>query len=164
MPTELEEIELEERRLKLELMREQVETIRSKRESNRRKRADQARTEEFNRRKVLNEQASCAHRKGGRGILGIFSGNASDYSVLKQTEPWGETYVKCQRCGKEWRDPYFMLRKTAPEKVAAARKANPKEYKRLMDEYRAALDFPTDNEPSGGAVFGIQREGIEAAA
>ena len=155
---ELEALELEERRLRLELMRDQVAAIQAKKDEAARTRRDQAATEAFNRRKQQIEQDNCPHKKGGRGIEGIFAGNSSDYSVIKQTEPWGETYVKCQRCGKEWRDPFFMMRKVEPSKVAEAKKKDPRGYELIMKAYREALDFPTDNSPSGGAIFGIQRE------
>lgn len=156
--TELEMLEVEERKLRLELMREQVGQIQAKKDQTARTRRDQAATEAFNRRKTEIEQENCPHKKGGRGIEGIFSGNSSDYSVIKHTEPWGETYVKCQRCGKEWRDPFFMLRKTDPQRVALAKEKDPRDYNLAMKSYKEALEFPTDNSPSGGAIFGIQRE------
>lgn len=156
--SEFEQLQLEEQKLKLELMRENVAKIHRDKDTEKRNRSMQAATEARNREIQEANQAACAHKKGGNGPEGIFSGDDSKYSVIKHTEPWGETYVKCQRCGKEVRDPFFMLRKTAPEKVAAYRKKNPDEYKRKMDEYREWLNLPTDNSPSGGTIFGFQRE------
>jgi hypothetical protein len=163
--TELEMLEIEERRLRLELMKEQVAAMQSRKDQQARNRRDQAKTEEFNRRKVANEQAACSHKKGGIGIEGVFKGGAAEYSVVKHTEPWGETYVKCQRCGKEARDPFFMMRKRNPERVGAYRKANKREYEKTMREYTEWMNLPTDNSPSGGTIFGIQRDvDYEAAA
>jgi RNA polymerase-binding transcription factor DksA len=147
--TEMEKLLLEEQQLRVETLRDQVELARSRKAHQVRDRKAQAETEEFNRRKAAADQAVCAHTK---------------YAVIKHTEPWGETYVMCQRCGKEVRDPYHMLRKTAPEKVAEARKKDPKGYDRVMAEYKEWINFPTDNSPSGAAMFGIQRDVEYAAA
>ena len=156
--SELEKLEVEERKLRLEVMREQVAQIHAQKDQAQRNRQRQAQTEEHNRVQRELQQSACPHRKGGTGVKGVFAGGAAEYSVIKHTEPWGETYVTCQRCGKEWRDPFFMLRRTNPARVAAARKADKRGYDRIMKEYKEALDLPTDNSPSGGTVFSIQRD------
>ena len=162
--TELEALQLEEQKYRLELLKEQVAQIVAKKETAARNRRDQEATEAFNRRKTEREQAACAHKKGGRGVEGIFAGNSSDYAVIKHTEPWGETYIKCQRCGKEVRDPFFMMRKLYPAKVAEAKKKDPRGFKAAMLLYQEWMNFPTDNSPSGNAIFGIQRESESEAA
>lgn len=163
--TELQKLQVENQRLlneaqgmQNEVLRDQIAKMRSVKEAAVRNRAEQERIERFNRTRIAAEQKACPHNKGGRGIEGIFAGNSADRSVIKHTEPWGETYVKCTRCGKEVRDPYFMLRKINPKAVAAAKKKSPKEYAASMRLYRAWLAMPTDNSPSGGTIFGIQRE------
>jgi hypothetical protein len=162
--TEMEKLLLEEQQLRVETLRDQVELARSRKAHQVRDRKAQAETEEFNRRKAAAVQAVCAHKKGGLGANRQTTGDDQKYAVIKHTEPWGETYVMCQRCGKEVRDPYYMLRKTAPEKVAEARKKDPKGYDRVMAEYKEWINFPTDNSPSGAAMFGIQRDVEYAAA
>lgn len=156
--TELQQLELEERRHRTALMREQVAQLASRNEQKERARREQVHTEMANRRKREAQQAQCAHRKAGRGIEGIFSGSAPEYCIIKHTEPWGETYVTCQRCGKEWRDPFFMMRKLDPKKVSEYKKANKREYEQQMRDYKWAMDLPTDNSPSGGTIFSIERD------
>lgn len=161
--TELEQLELEERRHRVALMRDQVAKIEAKKDQELRNRRQQLLIEEKNKAKVSAEQNACAHKKAGRGIEGIFTGSAAEYAVIKHTEPWGETYVKCQRCGKEWRDPFFMLRKLDPRQVSNYKKANKTEYEQQMKDYKWAMELPTDNSPSGGTIFGIERD-VEFAA
>jgi hypothetical protein len=156
--TEFEAMELEERKLRLELMKDQVATLQAAKDKRRINLLNQKQSDDFNRAKTAREQAACSHRKGGKGIEQIFKGGDSEYSVIKHTEPWGETYVKCQRCGKEARDPFYMLRKLNPAKVSEAKKKDAREYNRIMAEYKQWMDFPTDNSPSGGTVFQIQRD------
>jgi|GEM_PF-2400110 len=156
--TELEQLEIEERKLRLELMKEQVGQIHAQKDQAARNRQRQSDTERHNRRQTQLQQDACSHKKAGTGVKGIFAGSAAEYSVIKHTEPWGETYVMCQRCGKDVRDPYFMLRKTDPKRVSAAKKADPRGYAAAMQKYKEWMDLPTDNSPSGGTIFNIQRD------
>jgi hypothetical protein len=153
----IEQLEIEERKYRLQLLKEQVAKIQTEKDTNARNRKAQADTEERNRKNVAMDQARCKHKKGGRDVSGIFDGNSENYAVMKHTEPWGETYIKCQRCGKEVRDPFFMMRKLNPEKVIAFKKKNPARYLRAMKEYRRWASLPTDNSPSGSQIFNIQR-------
>ena len=82
-------------------------------------------------------QANCNHRKGGLGVDGFMGkGQDANYAIHKHTYPWGDTWVNCLRCGKEWKpgDP----------------------------EYAMAMALPTDNPPSGGAMWiGLDPERIK---
>jgi hypothetical protein len=101
-------------------------------------------------------QSRCAHKKGGKGINMLFSGNDANYAVVKFTCSHGPTIVVCQRCIRLWEPPDRKLntRRSTPEQRA--------EYKRLWDEYQWALNLPTDNEPGGAKLFEIH--GNEDAA
>ena len=87
----------------------------------------------------------CVHKKGGKGKENWFNGNDSDFAVVKHILSHGPMIVVCQRCGNLWEPPPLALRNgTAEER---------REYKRLFIEYKAACDYPTDNETSGARLF-----------
>jgi len=98
---------------------------------------------------VIEQQAQeiCVHKKGGKGKENWFNGNDSDYAVVKHILSHGPMIVVCQRCGRLWEPPPLALRNGTSEER--------KEYKRLYIEYRAATEFPTDNETSGARLFEI---------
>ena len=98
---------------------------------------------------VIEKQAQeiCVHKKGGKGKENWFNGNDSDYAVVKHILSHGPMIVVCQRCGRLWEPPPIELRNGTSEER--------KEYKRLYIEYRAATEFPTDNETSGARLFEI---------
>jgi hypothetical protein len=107
-------------------------------------RADKARQRDI--------QSRCAHRKGGKGVSMLYQGNDSNYAVVKHTLSHGPTIVICQRCSKIWEPPpRELIRKGASTEDRA-------EYKRLLEDYRWALNLPTDNEPSGTALFAFHEE------
>jgi hypothetical protein len=90
-------------------------------------------------------EANCAHRKGGKGKEMWFSGNDSNFAVVKHILSHGPMIVICQRCNKLWEPPPTALRNgTADER---------RDYKRLYIEYQAAVNLPTDNETSGARLF-----------
>jgi hypothetical protein len=93
----------------------------------------------------LNLQSQCAHRKGGKNLDQFFSGNDSNYAVVKHTLSHGPTIVICQRCQKVWEPPKALN----PDATKAQREMWDAE----MREYRIALSYPTDNEPSGSVLF-----------
>lgn len=105
----------------------------------------QASLDDFN-AKIKEQQATCKHKKGGKNMEGILNGNDANYSVVQHTYPWGQTDVMCTRCSKEWRQPSLTLRKE-----------NPKAYKVQFAAWKEAMQFPTDNEPSGSQIFVITR-------
>ena len=146
MATELEKIRQEREALELEDLRERVEATRAVRETRKIAHARQefeiaeaARVEKV-------RQANCRHKKGGKNKEGFLNGNDSNYSVQRHTYPWGQVEVLCTRCQKTWNKP-----------ADALKAADPKAYKAAMEEYRMALEWPTDNEPSGTQLFLITR-------
>jgi hypothetical protein len=142
---ELEQLQLEE-------TRERVQQIRSKRATRQRRMESRERSFTEQRRREAISQAGCVHRKGGKGVEGRYQGNDTNYAVIKHTLCHGPTLVICQRCFKIWSPPPPELN---------SRKASSEEkklYRQLYEQYVAALNFPTDNEPSGTQLFVITRD------
>ena len=105
----------------------------------------------------------CKHRKAGRaggpGWMG--QGNDMNYSVLKHTFPWGETWVRCMRCGKCWKPPHTQDFATV---IKQGKELGTTEYAPLtppqqakFDEamriYQEALNFNTDNIASSSGTW-----------
>jgi hypothetical protein len=101
-----------------------------------------------NRRQDAVRQSACAHRKGGKGVGGAYSGNDQNFAVVKHTlSASGTTLVICMRCGKTWEPPSRKL---------IAKGASTKEreqYRTELTAYQWALNLPTDNEPSGAQIL-----------
>lgn len=95
-------------------------------------------------------QDACQHRKGGKGTAQMYSGNDANYAVITHTLSHGVTIVVCQRCTKVWEPPPPLSKKATPEQRA--------QYKVDLAEYRRALNFPTDNEPSGTTLFAFTND------
>ena len=138
--------------LQLEETRERVHQIRSKRSSRIRRMESRERSLDDQRRREKFMQDNCLHKKGGKGVEGRFKGNDANYAVVKHTLSHGPTIVICQRCFKIWEAPNTALN----TKKASVEER--KEYKRLYEEYTTALNYPTDNEPSGTQLFVITRD------
>lgn len=100
-------------------------------------------------------QAGCWHRKGGKGTSQLYMGNDINYAVVTHTLSHGETIVVCQRCAYVWRPPKKLAKKATAEERAL--------HAQQLAEYRRALNFPTDNTPSGTVLFQIERAEEEAA-
>lgn len=135
---ELEQLQLEE-------AREAAEQRRNKRQARKQRLAVIERT--LKRDKAQREliQASCQHRKGGKGTAQMYMGNDANYAVITHTISSGGKIVVCQRCGKLWEAPEPLSKKaTAEEKL---------KYREQMAEFRRAVNLPTDNEPSGSVLF-----------
>jgi len=134
-------LELEEKRLDLEIKRETVAKIRAQRAA----KLDEARAKLLATRQFLAQreanQANCNHRKGGIGAEAVMRGQGTDamYAVIKHKLPNGRYFVLCQRCGKEWHPGFPLL----------GEKETP--------GYREALNFATDNSPSGSSTFIFER-------
>jgi hypothetical protein len=135
---ELEQLQLEETRERVA----QIRRVRAMREN--RMRSRQAALAK-NAAIQKNAEENCAHRKGGKGKEMWFSGNDSNFAVVKHILSHGPMIVICQRCNKVWEPPPIELRNGTSEER--------KEYKRLYIEYQAAVNLPTDNETSGAKLF-----------
>lgn len=144
---ELEQLQLEESRARVARMR------RDKELQTRRVMDKQI---QLKRLAAIDKQAHeiCVHKKGGKGKENWFNGNDSDYAVVKHILSHGPMIVVCQRCGMLWEPPPDALRTGTPEER--------REYKRLYIEYKAATEFPTDNETSGARLFEFTNTGTAA--
>lgn len=161
---EMRQLELEEKRLSLIVLRETVEASRSKQFMLRQAIERQIATIKANKGRREAEQNACSHKKGGRGAESILNGNAAEYSIAVQTEPWGETYCICMRCLKEWRRPLAVLMLTNQNAFLAAKKKDPRGYKAALMAYEQAIRMTTDNTPSGSTLFRFTREEEDDAA
>lgn len=139
-------IELQMKRVQLELQTEQLAQLLQAKESRREKLAAQCRDIAENERQRVVREANCKHKKGGRNKAGLDRGTDSNYAVIQHTMPVGEVIVICQRCGAIWGNPPIALKRSDPEAYQIAAR-----------NYRRALEWPTDNEPSGTQLFLIQR-------
>jgi hypothetical protein len=108
-------------------------------------------------------ESYCKHKKAGRaggpGWMG--QGNDVNYSVIKHTMPWGETLVRCTRCGKSWKPPHTQDFATI---IKHGKELGTTEYAPLTPEQRAkydeamriyneALNFNTDNISSSSGTW-----------
>lgn len=156
MEAEFRQLELEEKRLEvafkkanLQDMDERLKERELKREDRRQKSIINGQTLKALEEGTQQAQARCNHHKGGDGAEGVIGGrgNSPQYAVLKHKFANGDTWVRCLRCGKTWKPPVHSEHKTDAS------------YNEAMREYRAALDFPTQNKPSAGVVFGFSDGG-----
>ena len=140
---ELEQLQLQE-------MREVAEAREQQRRSRTARRA--AVEAGFKRDRASQEriQAACWHRKGGKGTAQLYQGNDTNYATITHTLSHGVTIVVCQRCGHVWRPPEKLRKGASAEEKAA--------YRQQADAYRTALNYPTDNEPSGTQIFILEEE------
>ena len=156
MPTDKSKIAEELETLQLEEAREAAEG----RKLNRLSRENKAKAIEMSlRRDRANQariQAACQHRKGGKGSAQMYMGNDINYAVITHTLSHGPVIVVCQRCGKVWEPPAALPKKATPEQRAT--------YREELAEYRRAVNFPTDNEPSGTVLFAFTANEDEAYA
>lgn len=141
-------LQAEREAVDLELAQLQLEDLREKAEQRRAIRAQKARNQiayqsSLDENNLVQKlmQDGCSHRKGGKNLEGMLNGQSGYYAVVKHTLPLGEQMVVCQRCTKVWERPIKADFKTAAE------------YKVALEEYKRAINFPTDNEPSGTRMF-----------
>lgn len=140
--------------LQLEETRERVRVIRNSRNQREgRRKALEKQLRDTNAMQKASQDA-CVHKKGGKGKEMWFAGNDSNHAVVKHILSHGPMIVVCQRCGKLWEPPprALMTHGSSAEDRAT--------YKRLWQEYQAAIAYPTDNETSGARLFEIHREEV----
>lgn len=150
MEAELRALELEEKRLavafqkaNLEDMSERLQERELKRQQHRQSAITNGETLRQNSNKEQAVQERCNHRKGGQGAHGVVGGqgDSPDYAVIKHTFPNGDTWVRCQRCGKAWKPPV----RSDFDSVEL--------YTIAQERYKQALDFQTKNQPSSSIIF-----------
>jgi hypothetical protein len=142
---ELARLEAEEKQLDLEIKRETVAKIRGARQA----KLDDARSKLIATMQFLAQrkavQDRCNHRKGGIGHQMVMQGQGTDamFAVFKHRKPNGTWMVLCARCGKEWHQPFLVQGYV----VEAG-----------TEGWQEALNYPTDNSPSGSAIFSYQKD------
>lgn len=135
-------VDLEMRQLKLVIMREQVASIKAK--HNAKYEEGQSKllairqflaTREANRDK-------CNHRKGGMGADAVVHGQGTDamFAVIKHGKPNGTWMVLCARCGKEWHQDFYVQGVLVEAGTGE-------------EEFRKAINLPTDSSPSKSSSF-----------
>jgi hypothetical protein len=150
---ELSALELEEKQLDLEIKRETVSKIRAQRSAQR----EEARAKSLAVRQFIAQrkaqQDNCNHRKGGIGHESVMRGQGTDamYAVWKHKQPNGTWLVLCSRCGKEWRGEFRVQGRLIEAAVPS------------QTEFLQAINFPSDNSPSGSSSFQYQLE-VEGVA
>ena len=156
MEAEILQLTLEEKRLEvrfkeanLQDMDERLKERELKREDKRQKSLTNGQTLKTLAENTRQAQSRCNHHKGGDGAEGVISGrgNSSQFAVLKHKFANGDFWVRCLRCGKTWKPPVKSEHKTDIS------------YNAAMVEYKVALEFPTQNKPSAGVVFGFSDGG-----
>lgn len=94
-------------------------------------------------------RSACSHRKGGsigaigvrqeRISQGLLKGDSPMMSVIKHTMMNGDMWVRCIRCGEQWKPP--IRSEFGPwYSIRAGR-----EYRAAVAEYKRALAFETNN-------------------
>lgn len=141
---QLAALELEEKQLDLELKREKVAKIKAERST----KLEEARAKLIATRQFLAQrkaiQDNCNHRKGGIGAESVMRGQGTDpmYAVIKHKLPNGRYFVLCQRCGREWTPAFPLLGQLE------------------TPGYQDAINYPTDNSPSGSSTFLFERTAV----
>jgi len=143
--TEFEQVELEFKKMQIKLFQRQLseQDDKDERLKNQRERqvADFKKGEQVKTRR----QANCKHRKGGKNN-NFGKGDGTSYSINMNTYPDGRQVIMCTRCWKEVEKPARELKKKDPEL-----------YAKMWEEWKQWSDYPTDNSPSGGKIFEIER-------
>jgi hypothetical protein len=137
------ELELKEKTFNIQDLKERLEERELKRESRKQRSLTNGATLRQIDRTELAAQKRCNHRKGGMGAAGVVAGqgDSSNMAVIKHKFANGDTWVRCQRCGKTWKPPVKNAFKTQEEYITA------------FTEYQAAVNFQTTNTSSSSYLF-----------
>jgi hypothetical protein len=111
------------------------------------------------------KQKVCTHKKGGvvtpRDMRVLSTGgNGQQYAIIKHQMINGDFWVRCLRCGKTWCPPskskfYFDKRgKAVPEHMG---EFGAEKFKDAVTEYTRAVNFETNNSPSGSVQCRFSR-------
>lgn len=143
--TELEQIELqikkiqlEKEKLALEMTIQQVEDYKRKKFEtvmDRTQRGQDLKKQTEERRAL---QRKCYHKQGGNGLAQMHTSTESRYAVSKFILPTNEMIVRCHRCKKEWFPPNpkdYMVTENGQAKM------DKPAYQAAWDEYIAACRF-----------------------
>lgn len=147
MELEIKKLELEAKQLEVAERRDQVNDRKIKREN----KESEARTKGQALKSIseseVQSQKRCSHKKGGNGLMALVKGgNDQQYAVIKHTFHNGDTWIRCQRCGKTWKPP-------VESSYTFEGVFNKAAFDKAIVEYERALEFDTRNTPSGGVMF-----------
>lgn len=160
---ETAKFELENQQLTLRTKRAEAQDIEErlaerelKRETNRQKALTNGQTLKQIASNETAHQKKCNHRKGGNGAAGVVGGkgDSPDYAVIKHTFAHGDTWVRCQRCGKTWKPP-VKSSYTNPDTA----EFDGYGFDTAMRVYESALEFQTKNITSAGVPFRFSDDG-----
>jgi hypothetical protein len=102
-------------------------------------------------------QKACTHKKGGvvsARNMSVLStgGNSMQYAVIKHQMINGDMWVRCLRCGKTWLPPVkdnFYFNDKGKQVAPKDGKFDAVRFDAADLEYRRAVNFETNNSPSG---------------
>lgn len=152
-------LELKIKELELQDAEERLAERRLAREARSEKARNNGQTMKQNDQKEAAHQASCTHRKGGNGLPDFLGGRGQDpqYAVIKHIMLNGDTWVRCQRCGKTWKPP---VRKNFYFDANGKQTFNPNKgtfdqakYDAKLVEWKEAVNFQTKNITSSSYMF-----------
>lgn len=139
-------IELESKEAQLDLMQHQNAQFKMKQSEVKDRYTSRGRELKKTQRDQEIQQNNCTHRKGGRGAEGFLKGGTdAQYAVIRHLLPWNEWFQRCQRCGKTWKPPHRVDYPETPQ--------GHKDYETALNEYKTALNWPSDNIPSTSITF-----------
>lgn len=146
---ESQQLTLQSKKAELQDLQERLAERELKRENNRQKAVTNGQTlQQIDKNEKAN-QKRCNHKKGGNGAAGVIGGkgDSPDYAVIKHTFAHGDTWIRCQRCGKTWKPP---VKKDY---------LSDEGYETALRIYEIALEFQTKNVTSSGVAFRFSDNG-----
>jgi len=154
------ELQKQERELSIQEKRGTIGERLNKQKQKEQDRAMQGRVFAAQKREDDAKQNACTHKKGGtvsQRNLQVLStgGNSPQYAVIKHQMITGDFWVRCLRCGKTWLPPveenfYFNAK---GKQVAPVDGVFSKEkFEKAEADYRTAVQFETNNTPSGSVI------------
>lgn len=146
---ETQQLTLRTKKAELQDIEERLAERELKRENNRQKALTNGQTISQIEKNEKTHQKRCNHKKGGNGAAGVIGGkgDSPDYCVIKHTLAHGDTWIRCQRCGKTWKPPIKKDYKNGIDFEAA------------LQVYETALEFQTKNVTSSGVAFRFSDNG-----
>lgn len=146
---ESQQLTLQSKKAELQDLQERLAERELKRENNRQKAVTNGQTLQQIAKNEVSNQKRCNHKKGGNGAAGVIGGkgDSTDFAVIKHTFAHGDTWVRCQRCGKTWKPPVKKDYTTDET------------YETALRVYEIALEFQTKNVTSSGVAFRFSDNG-----
>lgn len=146
---ESQQLTLQSKKAELQDLQERLAERELKRENNRQKAVTNGQTLQQIAKNEVANQKRCNHKKGGNGAAGVIGGkgDSPDFAVIKHTFAHGDTWIRCQRCGKTWKPP---VKKDYQTDEA---------YETALRVYEIALEFQTKNVTSSGVAFRFSDNG-----